>query len=285
MKKMLRDYALLLLGCMLFSAYASLFLTPAKIGTGGILGIALCLEKLFHFKIGLTTILLNIPLFLFGYKLLGKKFAFKSGIVVLISSLMIDCLITVAPNYDFVPTGDKLTSSIFCGVISGIGMSLIFMSGGSTGGLDISAKMFKNKLPSMQLSHILLTQDILVYIFVGIILGPQSVIYALIMSFIRSKTIDAVQEGISSSRQCVIICNNYEEIIEEVNNKLNRGITIINAKGGYSNNEKKFLYVVIQKHQLHILKRIVKEIDEKAFVTVSSVNDILGNYQQRSLTV
>lgn len=285
MKKLLMDYGLLLLGCILFSSYAALFLTPAGIGTGGILGIALCLEKMFHFKIGLTTILLNVPLFIFGFKFLGKKFAFKSAVVVLVSSLMIDYIIMVAPNYSLVPNGDKLTSSIFCGVVSGIGMSLIFMSGGSTGGLDISGKMIKSKLMSIQLSHILLTQDILVYIFVAVILGPQSVIYALIMSFIRSKTIDAIQEGVSSSRQCVIICNNYEKIIEEVNGKLNRGITIINAKGGFSHNEKMFLYVVIQKHQLHLLKRIVKEIDKKAFVTVSSVNDILGNYEQRTLTV
>lgn len=285
MKNLLKEFTLLLLGCILFSIYASLFLAPSNIGTGGILGLALCLERLFHFKIGFTTILLNIPLFLFGFKLLGKKFAFKSALIVLISSLMIDFVMAAAPNYHFIPSGDKLTSSIFCGVISGFGMSLIFMSGGSTGGLDISAKILKNKLSSVQLSHILLAQDVLVYIFVGVVLGPQSVVYALIMSFVRSKTIDAVQEGVSSSKQCVIICNNYEKIIEEVNNKLNRGITIINAKGGYSNNDKIFLYVVIQNHQLQILKKIVREIDEKAFVTVSSVNDILGNYKQRTLTV
>lgn len=285
MKKLLKEYILLLFGCILFSVYASLFLTPANIGTGGILGIALCFQKLFHFKIGLSTIILNIPLFLFGFKFLGKKFAFKSAIVVLISSLMIDYIIAIEPNYHLIPNGDKLTSSIFCGVISGVGMSLIFMSGGSTGGLDISAKILKNKLPSIQLSHILLSQDILVYFIVAIVLGPQSVVYALIMSFVRSKTIDAVQEGISSSRQCVIICNKYEEISEEVNNILDRSVTIINAQGGYSHNDKKFLYVVIQKHQLHMLKGMVKEIDPDAFVTVSSVNDILGNYKQKSLAV
>jgi uncharacterized membrane-anchored protein YitT (DUF2179 family) len=124
-----------------------------------------------------------------------------------------------------------------------------------------------------------------VYVFVGIVLGPHSVLYALIMSFIRSKTIDTVQEGIASSRQCIIICNNSEKIIEEVKIELGRGVTVLDAVGGYSHNNKKFIYVVVQKHQLTSLRLIIKNIDPLAFVAVSPVNDILGNYKQTSLSV
>lgn len=280
-----KQFLLLLAGTILYSVYAALLLTPSKIGTGGVLGIALSLNKLFNFKIGLTSIVLNIPLFIFGFRLLGKKFALKSGIIVLVSSILMDSISTVFPNFSILPINDKLTASIFCGVVSGISMAMLFMSGGSTGGLDISAKIFKNKFKSIQLSHILLFQDLCVYIFVGIVLGPHSVLYALIMSFIRSKTIDTVQEGIASSRQCIIICNNSEKIIEEVKIELGRGVTVLDAVGGYSHNNKKFIYVVVQKHQLTSLRLIIKNIDPLAFVAVSPVNDILGNYKQTSLSV
>lgn len=281
----LERYLLLFVGCILFSVYASILLTPSKIGTGGILGICLCLNKLFNFKIGISTILLNIPLFLFGFKLLGKNFAIKSGIIVIVSSFLIDFMNSHLSSYHFIPVSDKLTSAIFCGVVSGISMSMLFMGGGSTGGLDISAKMVRNNLKSVPLSKIMLCQDILVYIFVGFVLGPQSVLYALIMSFIRSKTIDAVQEGFSSSRQCFIICNNSEAIIKAVNERLNRGVTLVNAVGGYSHTEKKFLYVVIQKYQLSLLRTVIKDVEPTAFVTVSPVNDILGNYKRNTLSV
>jgi uncharacterized membrane-anchored protein YitT (DUF2179 family) len=280
-----KQHLLLFAGTILYSVYAALLLTPSKIGTGGILGIALCLNKLFNFKIGLTSIVLNVPLFIFGFKLLGKKFALKSAIIVLISSFLMDSMNTLFPNFSVLPINDKLTSAIFCGVISGIAMAMLFMSGGSTGGLDISAKVFKNKFKSIQLSHILLFQDFCVYIFVGIVLGVHSVLYALIMSFIRSKTIDAVQEGMSSSRQCIIICNNYEKIVERVKNELGRGVTVLDAVGGYSHNNKKFIYVVIQKHQFSALNLIIKNIDPLAFVAISPVNNILGNYKQTSLSV
>lgn len=280
--KLLKQYSLLFLGCILFSVYASVFLAPAKIGTGGLLGISLCLNKLFNLKIGLSTLLMNIPLFLFGFKLLGKNFAFKSGLIVVISSFLIDYI----PVFIHItPLSDKLTAAIFCGVISGVGMSLIFMAGGSTGGLDISGKITKNFFQTLPLSKILLCQDILVYIFVGIVLGPHSVMYALIMSFIRSKTIDAIQEGIASSKQCVIICADDKRMIEEINTKLGRGVTVLNALGGYSHTNKKFVYVVIQRNELSPLKDIVKRVEPSAFVTVSQVNDIFGNYKQHSLSV
>lgn len=285
MKSKSKEYLMLLAGTFFYSIYVSLLLTPSKIGTGGILGISLSLNKLFNFKIGLTTILLNIPLFIFGFKLLGKKFALKSAFIVLISSLLIDYINIILPNFYIIPVNDKLTASILCGVASGIGMSLIFMGGGSTGGLDISGKIIKNRIRNIQLSHILLFQDLLVYILVAIVMGPQSVIYALIMSYIRSKTIDTMQEGIASSRQCIIICNNSDKIIHEINTRLYRGATLLNAEGGFSHNKRQFIYVVIQKHQLNELRIIVRNIESTAFVTVSPVNDIMGNYRQSSFSV
>ncbi len=282
MKKLYKEIVLLILGGVLFSLYVSVFLVPNQIGTGGITGISLGLNRLFNFPIGITTLILNIPLFIFGYNLLGKNFAIKSGIVVIGSSLLIDF---INANIKFKPIGDMLTATIFAGVMSGFGMALLFMAGSSTGGLDISGKIIRNKFPSLQLTKILLVQDIVIYIFIAFTLGPRSVMYAIIMSFIRSKTIDAIQEGMASSRQCIIICEHPEEIIEAITKELGRGVTLLNAQGCYSHTDKKFIYVVVQKVQLTSLKLIVNKIDAKAFLTISSVNDICGNFKQKSLSI
>ncbi|ABK60849.1 MULTISPECIES: YitT family protein [Clostridium] len=282
MKNLFRDIGLLVVGCLVYSLYISVLLVPNNIGTGGITGISLGLKHLFNLPIGLTTLCLNIPLFIFGYGLLGRSFAIKSGIIVTTSSFIIDFM---NANFHFKPIGDLLTATIFTGVISGVGMAILFMAGASTGGLDISGKMIKNKFHSLPLTKILLAQDILVYIFVGLTLGPRSVMYAIIMSFIRSKTMDAMQEGIASSRQCIIISENPEPIIEDIKTKLGRGVTLLDAYGCYSHTNKKFIYVVVQKIQLNSLKNIVNDIDPHAFVTVSSVNDIQGNFKQKTLSI
>lgn len=277
MSKFIREYALIILGSVILSIAISAFLLPSQIGIGGVTGIAMVINNLFGIKIGLLTILLNIPLFVFGYKLIGSKFAVRSGFVVVISSMLIDYFNS---TFHFKPIEDILLSAIFCGVLLGISVYLIFMSFASTGGLDILAKIINSKFKNLQLSSILLIQDFVVYSIIAYVFGPRSVMYALIASFIRTKTIDAIQEGIASSRQCIIICQNSNEVITEINTKLVRGVTVLDAVGGYSNDKKKFIYVVIQRNQLNALRTIVKNIEPNAFVAVSPVNDILGNYRQ-----
>ena len=273
---------MLILGSVIsaFAAYA--FMIPCGIGSGGVTGIALCLNHLFGTKIGLMTILINVPLFIFGYKLLGRKFTIRSAFVVLLSSVLLDNMnvFLKVPVLD-----DKLLASIFCGVLFGVGMSLIFMAYGSTGGLDISAKIVNNKFKSLQLSQLLLVQDIIIYILVGVVMGPRSVMYAIILSFVRSKTMDAIQEGLASSRQCVIICENSDLMINEIHSRLERGVTVLDAVGAYSSNSKKFIYLVIQKNQLNTLRSIVNELEPNSFVTISPVNNIIGNFTNKALTV
>lgn len=287
MKQIAKEYSILILGCIIFSISIAGFLIPANIGSGGAMGIALILNYSFKFPIGLSTIFINIPLFIFGYKLIGRKFAFRSGIVVLLSSTLIDYFNLLLEPYNLrsILSGDMMLASIFCGILFGIGVALIFMAGGSSGGLDILAKIINYSFPHLSMSNLLLIQDVLVLVSIGVVIGPRSVMYALIMSFIRTKTIDTVQEGISASKQCMIICEKPDEIIKEIQGKLLRGITIIDAIGAYSNTNKKIIYVVIQNNQLNSLKRIIKNVDTNAFVTVSSVSHILGNYRQSSMRI
>ncbi|MFD3156025.1 YitT family protein [Haloimpatiens sp. FM7330] len=280
MKQTIKEYIMMILGCILFSLSITAILIPSNIGVGGATGIATSLNKLFGIKVGLCTILINIPLFIFGYKLLGKKFSIRTGFIVFLSSFMIDYLNT----YNFKPFDDTLLASIFCGILFGAGVALIFMGGGSTGGLDISAKIINNKIPSLPLSNILLIEDILVYLLVAYVFGINSVLYAFILSFARTKIMDLIQEGVSSTKQCIIICEKDAELVDAIRIRLQRGVTLLEAKGGYSNTNKKFIYLVIQKNQLGLLKSIIREIEPSAFTTVSPVTDIVGKYRQEDYT-
>lgn len=279
MKKIIKDYILLTAGCILFAIAISAILIPSKIGAGGVTGIATSLNQLFGLKVGMASLLINVPLFLFGFKLLGRKFAIRSGFIVFLSSILIDFLNL---HYKFKPFDDVLLGSVFCGTLIGVAIALIFMAGGSTGGLDISAKIISAKFPSLQLSTILLVEDILVYLLVAYVFGLNSVLYAFILSFTRTKTMDIIQEGISSTKQCIIICDNAENLVKEIQIKLLRGVTVLEAKGSYSNTDKKFIYVVIQKNELSQLKEIVRSVDPAAFTTVSPVTDILGKYRNQN---
>ncbi len=281
MKTFIKEYALITLGSIILSLAISAFLLPSQIGIGGVTGIAMVINHIFGLKVGLLTIIMNVPLFLFGYKLVGSKFTIRSAFVVVLSSLLIDYF---SAAFKFKPIEDLLLSAIFCGVLLGVSVYLIFLSQASSGGLDILAKIINNKFKNLQLSNILLIQDFIVYALIAYVFGPRSVMYALIASFIRTKTLDAIQEGLASSRQCIIICEDSSEIISTINTKLVRGVTVLDAVGGYSNDKKKFIYVVIQRSQLTALKSIVKSIEPSAFIAVSPVNDILGNYKQ-SLTI
>ncbi len=275
--KTIKEYVLIIAGSILFSFAISGFLIPFKIGVGGVTGIAMSLNKLLGVRVGLISILINIPLFLFGFKLIGRKFAIRSGFVVIFTSVLIDYLNT---SFNLRIFDDVLLAAIFCGVIFGAGVALIFMGGGSTGGLDILAKILSYKFPTLRLSNLLLVQDFLVYLMVAYVFGIPSILYALVMSFIRTKALDAIQEGISSSKQCLIICDNGEAIMEEITTSIQRGVTKIEAEGGFSKTKKIILYVVIQKNELNKLKNVVKEIEPEAFVAVSDVNDILGKFRQ-----
>ncbi|SHH26368.1 YitT family protein [Clostridium grantii] len=282
MKNFMKDLFFIVVGCIFYSIYLSMIVIPNGLATGGLAGISISLNHLFGTKIGVALILMNIPLFIFGFKLVGKSFALKSAIIVFISSFLVD----LTNNYfSFNALDEKLLAAIFAGVVSGVAMSLIFIGGASTGGMDISGKIIKNKMPTVDLAKILLIQDVIVYLLIGTVLGVNSVMYAVIMSFVKTKTIDAIQEGLASSRQCIIISDSPEEIIHQIQVKLGRGVTLLNAEGTYTSKSKNFIYVVIQKNQLSPLKKIVDSIDPKAFVTVTAVSNVLGNFKQTSYSV
>ncbi|UKS56626.1 YitT family protein [Exiguobacterium acetylicum] len=278
-KKRVEKISFLIIGTLLYSLYISLLLSPNDIGSGGIMGITLVVQELFHTPIGLTQLLLNIPLFILGFRFLRKRFMFLSGIIVIASSFLIDWIPTqIVPE----SLNDPLVASIFAGLVSGLAMALIFFGGASTGGLDILGKFFFARFHNWPLPRIFLMQDLVIYILVWWVFDLKHVMYALIMSFVRAKALQTVYSFYSASKQCIIICEKADEINEVITKELGRGVTILDARGGYSNRTKKMVYVVVQNNEIVRLQEIVSSVEPNAFVTFSEIHTVFGNYKEHS---
>ena len=276
--KNVKNILFLVLGIFLFAIYASLLIPANNIGAGGTIGIALIINKLFGIKIGTTQFILNIPLFFIAYKFIGRKFFVLTAFTISLSAFLINNLPRIISPVYF---GDSLVAAVFCGIVSGVAMCLLLIAGASTGGTDITgkfiAKTFKLNVPT-----VFLVQDIIVYTLVWIFFDIKYVMYALVMSYARNLTMKGVQKFFSAYIQCTIICNTPEEMVEEINTVLNRGSTIIDVEGGYSHKKQRMIILVIQQNELYTLKNIVAKKCPNAFITITNINTILGNFKEHS---
>jgi len=276
--KQAKDVVLIIIGTILFSIYAGLLIPVNNIGAGGALGLSLVANKLTGIKIGTVQFLLNVPLFYIGYRYIGRKFVILTGVVISISSFLINNLPRIITP---VQLGDSLVAAIFCGIISGLAMCCLLVAGASTGGTDITGKFISKKM-DFNLPTVFLIQDITIYTIVWIFFDIKYVMYALVMSFVRNQTMKGVQKFFSAYIQCTIICGNPEKMVELINNTLHRGSTIMDVEGGYSHEKKRMIILVIQQNEMHQLRKLVAENCPDAFITVSAVNTIVGNFKEHS---
>ena len=273
-----KDVILIIIGTVLFSIYAGILIPVNNIGAGGALGLSLVVNKLTGIKIGTVQFLLNVPLFYIGYRYIGRKFVILTGVVISISSFLINNLPKIITPVNL---GDSLVAAIFCGIISGLAMCCLLVAGASTGGTDITGKFISKKM-DFNLPTVFLIQDITVYIIVWIFFDIKYVMYALVMSFVRNQTMRGVQKFFSAYIQCTIICRNPEVMVELINNTLHRGSTIMDVEGGYSHEKKRMIIVVIQQNEMYQLRKLVAKNCPDAFITVSAVNTIVGNFKEHS---
>lgn len=273
-----KDVILIIIGTVLFSIYAGLLIPVNNIGAGGALGLSLVINKLTGIKIGTIQFILNVPLFYIGFRYIGRKFVILTGIVISISSFLINNLPKIITPVNL---GDSLVAAIFCGIISGLAMCCLLVAGASTGGTDITGKFISKKM-DFNLPTVFLIQDITVYTIVWIFFDIKYVMYALVMSFVRNQTMRGVQKFFSAYIQCTIICKNPEVMVELINNTLHRGSTIMDVEGGYSHEKKRMIIVVIQQNEMYQLRKLVAKNCPEAFITVSAVNTIVGNFKEHS---
>ncbi|MGE5654074.1 MAG: YitT family protein [Bacillota bacterium] len=264
------DYIMIALGSALVALALNVLLVPNKVASGGVSAIGIVLFHLMHFPMSYSTLLLNIPLFLANIRLLGLKFGAKTAVGVLALSAVLEFTANWQPW-----TNNVLLASIYGGVIAGAGLGWVFRYGGTTGGTDLAANLV-NRYLGVPMGTGLLVIDSLIMIVAVIVFGPELTMYGILAIFVQAKAIDLVQEGIETSRTLLIISDRSEEIGRTVMDRMERGVTALNATGLYTGQEKRVLMCAISRSELNKIKTIVHEVDPHAFVIVLNAHEVLG---------
>lgn len=270
------DYLIIFLGAVVYALSVNIFTAPNNIAPGGLTGVGTMLNYLFGLPIGVVVFVLNIPLFIWGVVENGKKFLLKTVIATLLCSVMIDIIPLILP---FHYAGDKILASLFGGVISGAGLSLIFFRGGTTGGTDIIARNVHKRMPYVSVGTVILIADIFIIVAASIVYSSiESGLYAVIAIFVQTKVIDTLIYGFAgdNGKLMFIVTEKPDEISNYIIQGIGRGVTVLSGKGGYSKDEKDIVLCAVRPSQVHKVKSLANEIDENSFIIVTTANAISG---------
>ncbi|MEA5040188.1 MAG: YitT family protein [Clostridiaceae bacterium] len=272
-----RQHLLITLGALIYACGQLVFIKPLHIPMGGVAGISLVLNYLFSLPVGVTALVLNLPLFALGYKFMGREFFIKTVFGVAVSSVFLDALAPFIPAY----TGDMLLSALYGGIVMGGGFGLIFRGGGTSGGTDIIAK-YLNKKRDMPIGTFNFSVNAVIILLSALIYkNIDSALYAIITSYLSSTMIDRLVYGLDAQRNAFIVTGKPEEVSRAVMEKLKHGVTAIPAKGMYTGDDKTVLMCVVRRHEAATLKVILREQDEHAFMLLGNISEVFGKNFKR----
>lgn len=277
------NFIFLLLAGAINAFGVTLFLFPVKLYDSGISGLSMLLDQITPIYLTLSIFLLvfNVPIFIFGYKKEGFAFTiysiFTVGIYSLFAFLITDVLPIDVSLVSPLAGSDLLLCAIFGGVISGVGSGLTIRYGGAIDGIDVLSVIFAKRL-GLTIGTFNMLFNLALYIACGIIIQSWILpLYSIVTYFVGSKTVDFVVEGIDRSKCAMIVTTKAEEITAALTNAFSSSGTIVEAKGGYSKEDKQIVYFIINHFQINKLKTLVHEIDSKAFISVNDISDIIKN--------
>ena len=271
-KKYALEYIFIIIGAFLMAVSTVLFLLPNQLSTGGISGISTILYYSCNYPVGLTMLLINVPLFVIAMVKVNKRLFFKSILGTVLLSVFIDLLENLSPI-----TNDRFLACIYGGIIMGIGTAIILKAGASTGGTDLLSyviRAYNNKFKS---SRVIIIADTII-IFFNIIFFREIEIglYSVIAIYLMGKMIDIIFEGIYFTKIMFIISEKYEEISKEIGILVKRGSTGIYSKGMYSGKQNVMLFCVASRKEVAEIKQIIKQIDKNAFIVTTDAIETLG---------
>ncbi|MCM3567361.1 YitT family protein [Neobacillus mesonae] len=271
MKRLLKDMLLIFTGSLIFALGVNYFTIPNTLSEGGILGITIVTYYLFHWSPGLVNFILNAVLIGVGYKFFEKR----TFIYTLISVAACSFFLFLTEDVGKQITEDTLLASVFAGLLAGVGLGLIFRSGGTSGGSSILAQL-ANQYFGLSIAKAMLMIDVAVVAGSVFVIGLEKAMYTLLVVYIGSKAIDFIVEGLDERVAVLIISNNPEQVLNAITKKMSRGLTVLDGHGGYTGHDKKVLYIVINKQEVVQLKRIIRDADDHAYVTVHNVHEMIG---------
>lgn len=272
-----KDYFFIILGTVMMAVAVNIVYEPMEMVTGGVSGLAIVIKHLSSnfFKEGIpvwvTNACVNIPLFFIAYRVKGKNFIKKT----LFATICFTLALYLVPSFK-IEYEDFLLASVFGGILSGTGLGLVFSTGNSTGGTDLFGVILQRYLKHYSVAQLLMVVDSAIVLFGAVIFGVHRALYAVIAVFITSKVMDGILEGLHFAKMAYIISSKEKEIAADIINKLDRGVTALEATGVYSGSKRKMLLCVVSAKEIVKLIEIVKENDKKAFIIVSDIREVMG---------
>ena len=263
---LLWTYLKILLGAALYAAGFQFFLYPNAIVSGGITGISMILNYLTQIPVGITAIVLNIPIFILGLIFIGGRFILRSLWGMLVSYVAIDLFALIPLDI----TQNPLLGAIFGGVLSGVGLGIVFSAGASTGGMDIVAKLVRRKLAYINMGQVMLGLDFAVILVFSLLFQRlEAGLYAIIAIYLSSKMVDVLLYGTKYAKAAYIVSEKSQEISQRITKELGRG--------AFTGDEKSVIFCAIKNRQIVELKRLVKDCDEQAFMIILEAREVLGH--------
>lgn len=275
LRRLVVKYFLITLGAVVYAIGFQYFMFPNHIVAGGVTGIAMILNRFTNWPVGMTVLVMNIPLFLIAWRHFGLDYLIGSLVGTAISSVCVDLFASTG----IVATTDPMLGSIIGGVIKGAGLGMIYYVGASTGGIDIVAKMLRQKYQQINFGTIVLILDVVIVAAYAFVLQRyQSAMYSLIGMYVVSKVVDLALYGIDNSSLCYIVSEKSEELAKEIiSGHVHRGVTILEGEGAYSHQTKHVIMCVIKRTQIGEMRRLVRRVDERAFFIVTDAKNVFGN--------
>lgn len=274
-KKTAEAYFWITFGSILYAIGFDWFYTPNAIGFGGITGVGQVVNAFFPvIPIGIFVLVINIPLFILGWKYIGGHLLITSLYSMALSSVAVDAINWM---FDFAPM-DRMLASICGGAVIGLSLGIIFAKGATTGGTDLIARLVKLKLPWAPMGKLLLVIDMAVIILVAIAFGDvMAALYGVIAQVVSAYVTDAVLYGMDTAKVAYIISDRAQAISDVIVRDLDRGVTVLRGEGAYSGSEKRVLMCAFKQKEIVDLKQMIFEIDKNAFIIVCNAHEVTGN--------
>ena len=274
MKALLKSYTIIAAGSVVFGLSFDMFFASNQVAMAGVTGLAQVINAVVpQLSVGIMTMVLNIPLFLAGWKLIGFHLLASSLFSMVVSSLAIDGIALV---YQFAPM-DPMLSALCGGALMGVGYGMVFSQGATTGGTDIVARILKLKFPWLPMGELVLVPDAVVLFLAVLAFGQiEAALYGAIALFVSAKVMDAVLYGLDTCKVAYIVSSQWRQVADSLLREQERGVTILNGKGAYTGDARPVLLIAFKQREIVQIKRKVYETDPKAFLIVCDARDVLG---------
>lgn len=269
--RQIRDIGFVVIGAFVLAFSVNYFVIPNMLSEGGVIGMTVILVYLFDWSPGIINFALNAGLIAFGYRYFTKR----ALTYTILSVVFVSVFLFVTEGWSSPIEDDPLLAALFAGVFIGLGLGLMFRSGGTAGGTTVIAQVL-HQVWGYSVSGVVLFIDILVIVGSAFVIGQERAMYTLVAVYIGAKVIDMVIEGPNARSAVMIISNQPEEILKDITERLARGVTVLEGRGGYSKTNKEVLYIVVNKREIVRLRNIVEKVDEDAYITVHSVQEVFG---------